>query len=449
MKNLRIAVLIGILSMGFILAGGLLYSIQSLSSPPTPRPGAPPGAIISEPAAARRLTGVEAPVALVNGEPIGRADWQRASALNRVMGRLSGAPSFDTEATLESLVNQHLVLQGLVEAGVTLTVTPSQALDRLHTLGQSWGVEDALLSALLAEAGLTEQDTLQELTRMLQVEQGMQWITRRKAPEAWLAARRQEARISILSDLASTAPPAQNPSPAETAASALASSSPTAQPPTPAAARPETGVQPGQTAPDFSLADLDGKPVQLSDYRGRVVLVNFWATWCPPCQKEFAALNTAAKKYRDQGVVILSINQKEDAAVVRQSRDQNDLGYPILLDSDGEVGRQYSVRGTPTTLFIGPDGVIARRTVGPLDDAQIDSYLEPLLAASRARPTAVFQASLPGPAVSVTTETLSTTPLSPGSLVDFSLPDGQGRTISPHSYRGKSSVVLVFYREST
>lgn len=138
----------------------------------------------------------------------------------------------------------------------------------------------------------------------------------------------------------------------------------------------------GFLAPDFTLDTLDGKKVTLSELRGKVVVVNFWATWCLPCREETPALEKSYKRYKDSDAVILGINltNQDSISEVDSFVQEFGLTYPILLDRDGRVGYLYQVKGLPTTFFINREGVI--RTVlvgGPMSETFIRSKIETLL----------------------------------------------------------------------
>jgi len=120
-----------------------------------------------------------------------------------------------------------------------------------------------------------------------------------------------------------------------------------------------------KAAPDFELSALDGRRIRLSDFRGRVVLVNFWATWCAPCRVEMPWLSEFIVRYRDQGLTVLGISVDDgDRERVEGFVRERSVDYPILLN-DGNVDRRYGgVRFLPQTFFVGRDGRIIRRVYG-------------------------------------------------------------------------------------
>jgi len=109
----------------------------------------------------------------------------------------------------------------------------------------------------------------------------------------------------------------------------------------------------GTQAEDFRLTDLDGKSQSLSQYRGKIVLVNFWATWCKPCTTEMPAMQAMYDRLRDKGFVVLAVNELEDDAKVREHIKQYGHTFPVLMDRDNKVANQFGVFGLP----VGPDGV--------------------------------------------------------------------------------------------
>lgn len=138
-----------------------------------------------------------------------------------------------------------------------------------------------------------------------------------------------------------------------------------------------SGATVGKIAPDFTLTDLDGDTVNLSDLRGIPVMLNFWATWCGPCRNEMPYIQEIYEQWQDRGLVIFAINQGEDFPKVYQFMQSNNLSFPVLLDTNGNVSSKYEIRGIPTTFFIDEDGIIQWRRIGSFaNSAEIESYLD-------------------------------------------------------------------------
>ncbi len=134
-------------------------------------------------------------------------------------------------------------------------------------------------------------------------------------------------------------------------------------------------------APDFTLQDDDGKIHRLADYRGKVVVLNFWATWCPPCRYEMPSMERAHKKVQGENIVLLAVNVGESADQVFEFTGQYPVTFQLLLDTDGSVIKKYPVIGLPTTFVIDPRGVVTHRAVGgrEWDDEQLLGQLRALL----------------------------------------------------------------------
>lgn len=122
----------------------------------------------------------------------------------------------------------------------------------------------------------------------------------------------------------------------------------------------------GTAAEDFLLTDLEGKQQSLSQYRGKVVLVNFWATWCKPCTTEMPAMQATYDKLRDKGFVVLAINELEDDAKVREHIEQYGHTFPVLMDRDNKVANQFGVFGLPVSVFIDEKGIVREYIKGGL-----------------------------------------------------------------------------------
>jgi DsbE subfamily thiol:disulfide oxidoreductase len=136
-------------------------------------------------------------------------------------------------------------------------------------------------------------------------------------------------------------------------------------------------IQIDAPAPDFNLNNLDGQGIRLSDLQGKVVIINFWATWCGPCRVEMPLLQERFEKYSDQ-LVVLAINSQDTVENATEFVQEFDLTFDILLDSKGEVHQKYFVRGFPTTFLVDSEGVLRIQHVGILNGKQIDGFLEDL-----------------------------------------------------------------------
>lgn len=124
------------------------------------------------------------------------------------------------------------------------------------------------------------------------------------------------------------------------------------------------GANIGNIAPDFELRTLDGQTVKLSALRGKPVLVNFWATWCPPCRAEMPYLQQVHEKWTTKGLVLLAIDLEEDTETIRKFMTELNLSMTVPLDTDGRVGKAYGITGIPETFLIDKDGIIRQKIIG-------------------------------------------------------------------------------------
>jgi len=138
----------------------------------------------------------------------------------------------------------------------------------------------------------------------------------------------------------------------------------------------------GFLAPGFQLETLDRKPIDLEELRGQVVVINLWASWCPPCRAEMPALQHVYEDLMDQGLVVLGVNMTAQDTESRAAEFVQEFGltFPILLDRSGLVGKLYQSRALPTTFFVGRDAVIREVVVGgPLNEVTLRANVQPLL----------------------------------------------------------------------
>jgi cytochrome c biogenesis protein CcmG/thiol:disulfide interchange protein DsbE len=134
-----------------------------------------------------------------------------------------------------------------------------------------------------------------------------------------------------------------------------------------------------RAAPAFTLRDAEGELVSLEDLRGRVVLINFWATWCVPCRAEMPELDRAAREYHEDGFRVLAVNILEDAESIRRFGEELNLGIPLLVDRAGDVYKAYSVQGLPASFLVDRDGVIRDVHLGVITRAYLDNKVRRLL----------------------------------------------------------------------
>ncbi|MBM4267323.1 MAG: redoxin domain-containing protein [Deltaproteobacteria bacterium] len=128
-----------------------------------------------------------------------------------------------------------------------------------------------------------------------------------------------------------------------------------------------TGCTDAKQAPDFVAQTLTGQAVNLSAQRGKVVFLNLWTTWCPPCREEMPAMQALSKKFSDEDFVILAVSEDDGVPAVKKFVDEMRLDFPVLIDSTGAVGRRYGITGYPETFLIDREGKQVARFIGPRD----------------------------------------------------------------------------------
>lgn len=140
------------------------------------------------------------------------------------------------------------------------------------------------------------------------------------------------------------------------------------------------GIKKGDFAPDVEMTDMEGNIVKLSDYRGKKVVLNFWATWCPPCRTEMPAFQSYYKKHQDE-VEIIGFNMTfsgDSKKKVEQFVESYDLTFPIYLTDDDSIVNTYAVLTMPTTVFIDEEGRVQVHYRGPLDEKSLEKYISQL-----------------------------------------------------------------------
>jgi peroxiredoxin len=138
----------------------------------------------------------------------------------------------------------------------------------------------------------------------------------------------------------------------------------------------ENPVRISTTAPDFMLPKVGGETVTLSDYQGQAVFINFWASWCGPCREEMPYMQRQYELKKNEGVEILAVNMAESESVASSFAEQMGVSFPILLDEDLAVARQYRVGALPSSFFIDEHGIVVHHVEGMLTEQQISEYME-------------------------------------------------------------------------
>lgn len=141
------------------------------------------------------------------------------------------------------------------------------------------------------------------------------------------------------------------------------------------------GIDVGKKAPNFTLADINGNEIQLADFKGKRVLLNFWGSWCPPCKKEMPHMQKLYEKYKDENFVIIAVNstvtekRKEDPVRFIQ---RHGLTFPVPMDEKNQVSSMYEVLSYPTSFFVDSDGVIRSRIIGEMNEQFIEKEIKRL-----------------------------------------------------------------------
>ena len=141
----------------------------------------------------------------------------------------------------------------------------------------------------------------------------------------------------------------------------------------------DEGLARGEAAPDFELTTLAGEQMRLSDYRGKAVILNFWATWCPPCRAEMPHMQDFYENQQDNDVEVVAVNlTTEDRGLpeIESFVEEYALSFPIPMDVDGEVGALYQAFSIPTSYVIDREGIVRHKIVGPMNEEMMNGFIE-------------------------------------------------------------------------
>ena len=139
------------------------------------------------------------------------------------------------------------------------------------------------------------------------------------------------------------------------------------------------GSAPGNLAPDFQLKDFDGRDVKLSEFRGSPVMLNFWATWCPPCRAETPDIQAVYEEKRGQGLVVIALSIGEDGDTVRDYAERTGLTFTTGLDTDTAAAATYRIVGIPTHFFVDAEGVLRDWRIGSMSKGTMEEKVEEIM----------------------------------------------------------------------
>lgn len=144
-------------------------------------------------------------------------------------------------------------------------------------------------------------------------------------------------------------------------------------------ARAQEGPKGSGRAPDFTLETFDGEPITLSDLKGQVVVINFWASWCPPCREEAAYLEATWREYKERGVVFIGVDYVDTDAEALAYIKEFDITYPNGPDLGTRIAQAYRIQGVPETFFVAKDGTLRGVKIGPLYPPELEERITQML----------------------------------------------------------------------
>jgi peroxiredoxin/uncharacterized coiled-coil protein SlyX len=288
-------------------------------------------------------------VARINNLEFTRSELEREMAIDQAVYRLTNGRELvlqDPEGTLQGLIYSLLLDQQARQAGITATDEEVIAALNKYVTGKNISIKD--LEAELERLGYTLTDFQTNIARDVRIEKYLNELIVANPKQqldfsTWLRNLRKNAAIEILYE-----PPEKQP-------------------------------MMGAIAPDFTLTGLTGEQVTLSQFRGRPVVINFWATWCVPCRREMPAFQRAFETHQMDELVILAVNFEEGSDLVRPFVKELGITFEILYDSQAEVAKTYQVTGLPRTVFVDRQGVIQHIQVGEVQETLLEGLLEKVL----------------------------------------------------------------------
>ena len=288
-------------------------------------------------------------VARINDLEFSQAELEQEFAIDRATYKLTHNKELvlqDLEGTLQGLIPSLLLDQQAQQAGIHASDEEVTAELMNFVAGRMVTVDD--LEVELKRQNVTLTDFRHSLTRNVRIQKYLDQAFPPDSDEeadftVWLRELRENATIEIL-----YAPPQQLP-------------------------------LMGASAPGFALTNFKGDTVSLSQFRGRPVVINFWATWCVPCRREMPALQRALETYQEDGLVVLAVNFEEEANLVRPFVEEFDLTIEILLDTHAEVSQTYLITGLPHTVFVDRQGTIRHIQVGEVRPEMLEEFLGQIL----------------------------------------------------------------------
>jgi thiol-disulfide isomerase/thioredoxin len=294
-------------------------------------------------------------VAVINGQPIAQQELAREHTLFVTMSTLTqGQPpaQLPTEFDiLNQMIGDRLKFQAAARAGIT--VSPAEIEAQISQIEAQAGFTEAQLQAALAQAGLERGFLADWIERQIAIGQYINRVVLQNVPpqaqeaavRAWSNSLQTQADVEIRLGTAGT----------------------------------RRAARVGEPAPDFALPTPGGETVRLSELKGRPVLLNFWATWCPPCKIEMPDIEALYQKYRAQGLTVIAVNQKESPAVVQAYFDQMGLLFQPVIDSTGETFNIYRVVALPTSYFIDAQGIVRVHHRGMMTREQMEGYVSQVI----------------------------------------------------------------------